>query len=376
MSALLDSVDPDGLLEYSVVFTDRSLNHMSQAFQQVMRDLSAGLREVYNARGVALVPGGGTYAMEATARQLATRSRALVIRNGWFSYRWTQIFEAGGIPAQETVMKARRVGNAADAPFAPAPVDEVVAKIAEEKPDVVFAPHVETSSGIILPDAYLRAVADAVHGVGGLFVLDCIASGCAWVDMAATGVDVLISAPQKGWSASPCAGLVMLSEAGLKAVKAAQSTSFAADLGKWLSIMEAYEAGGHAYHATMPTDALRAFRDTMLETKAYGFGKLCEAQWEQGRRVRALLAARGFRSVAAEGFEAPGVVVSYTDDPEIQTGKAFAAKGLQIAAGVPLMCDEGPEYRSFRLGLFGLDKLYDVEASVARLEAALDGVAG
>ncbi len=376
MSALLDSVDPDGLLEYSVVFTDRSLNHMSQAFQQVMRDLSAGLREVYNARGVALVPGGGTYAMEAVARQLATGSRALVIRNGWFSYRWTQIFEAGGIPAQETVMKARRVGNAADAPFAPAPVDEVVAKIAEEKPDVVFAPHVETSSGMILPDDYLRAVADAVHAVGGLFVLDCIASGCAWVDMQATGVDVLISAPQKGWSASPCAGLVMLSEAGLKAVKAAQSTSFAADLGKWLSIMEAYEAGGHAYHATMPTDALRAFRDTMQETKAYGFGKLCEAQWAQGRRVRALLAARGFRSVAAEGFEAPGVVVSYTDDPAIQTGKAFAAEGLQIAAGVPLMCDEGPEYRSFRLGLFGLDKLYDVDASVARLEAALDGVAG
>ncbi len=376
MSALLNTVDPDGLLEYSVVFTDRSLNHMSQTFQQVMRDLSAGLREVYNARGVALVPGGGTYAMEATARQLATRSRALVIRNGWFSYRWTQIFEAGGIPAQETVMKARRVGNAADAPFAPAPVDEVVAKIAEEKPDVVFAPHVETSSGMILPDDYLRAVADAVHAVGGLFVLDCIASGCAWVDMEATGVDVLISAPQKGWSASPCAGLVMLSEAGLTRVRAAQSTSFAADLGKWLSIMEAYEAGGHAYHATMPTDALRAFRDTMLETKAYGFGKLCEAQWEQGRRVRALLAARWFRSVAAEGFEAPGVVVSYTDDPEIQTGKAFAAEGLQIAAGVPLMCDEGPEYRSFRLGLFGLDKLYDVDASVARLEAALDGVAG
>ncbi len=376
MSALLDSVDPDGLLEYSVVFTDRSLNHMSQTFQQVMRDLSAGLREVYNARGVALVPGGGTYAMEAVARQLATGSRALVIRNGWFSYRWTQIFEAGGIPAQETVMKARRAGNAWDAPFAPAPIGEVTAKIAEEKPDVVFAPHVETSSGMILPDDYLRAVADAVHAVGGLFVLDCIASGCAWVDMEATGVDVLISAPQKGWSASPSAGLVMLSEAGLKAVKAAQSTSFAADLGKWLSIMEAYEAGGHAYHATMPTDALRAFRDTMQETKAYGFGKLCEAQWEQGRRVRALLAARGFRSVAAEGFEAPGVVVSYTDDPAIQTGKAFAAEGLQIAAGVPLMCDEGPEYRSFRLGLFGLDKLYDVDASVARLEAALDGVAG
>jgi len=308
------------------------------------------------------------------ARQLATDAKALVIRNGWFSYRWTQIFEAGGIAASEVVMKARRSGNAPDAPFAPAPIDEVVAKIAEERPDVVFAPHVETSSGMILPDDYLRAVADAVHAVGGLFVLDCIASGCAWVDMKACGVDVLISAPQKGWSASPSAGLVMLSEAGLARVKATQSSSFAVDLGKWLAIMEAYEGGGHAYHATMPTDALKGFRDTMLETKDYGFEKLRDAQWEQGRRVRAMLDERGFRSVAGEGFEAPGVVVSYTSDPEIQTGKKFAALGLQIAAGVPLQCDEGPDYRSFRLGLFGLDKLYDVDASVARLEAAFDKV--
>jgi len=374
MTALLDTVDPDGLLEYSVVFTDRSLNHMSGAFQGVMRDISGLLKEVYNADAVALVPGGGTCGMEAVARQLATDAKALVIRNGWFSYRWTQIFEAGGIAASEVVMKARRSGNAPDAPFAPAPIDEVVAKIAEERPDVVFAPHVETSSGMILPDDYLRAVADAVHAVGGLFVLDCIASGCAWVDMKACGVDVLISAPQKGWSASPSAGLVMLSEAGLARVKATQSSSFAVDLGKWLAIMEAYEGGGHAYHATMPTDALKGFRDTMLETKDYGFEKLRDAQWEQGRRVRAMLDERGFRSVAGEGFEAPGVVVSYTSDPEIQTGKKFAALGLQIAAGVPLQCDEGPDYRSFRLGLFGLDKLYDVDASVARLEAAFDKV--
>ncbi len=374
MPALLDTVDPDGLLEFSVVFTDRSLNHMSAAFQGVMRDISAMLKEVYNAKAVALVPGGGTYAMEAVARQVATGKKVLVIRNGWFSYRWSQIFEAGGIPAEETVLKARRTGNAADAPFAPAPVDEVVAKIAAERPDVVFAPHVETASGMILPDDYLKAVADAVHGAGGLFVLDCIASGCVWVDMEATGVDVLISAPQKGWSASPSAGCVMLSDRGLQAVRAAKSTSFAADLGKWLSIMEAYEGGGHAYHATMPTDALRGFRDAMAETRAHGFERLKEAQWEQGRRVRAALAARGLNSVAAEGFGAPGVVVSYTSDAEVQTGKAFAALGMQIAAGVPLMCDEGPEYKSFRLGLFGLDKLYDVDASVARLEAALDKV--
>ena len=351
MAALLDTVDPDGLLEFSVVFTDRSLNHMSGAFQGVMNDISRILRDVYNADGVAIVPGGGTFAMEAVARQLATDAKAMVIRNGWFSYRWTQIFEAGSVPGEEIVMKARRTGNAVDAPFAPAPIDEVVAKINEEKPEVVFAPHVETSSGMILPDAYLKAVSDAVHANGGLFVLDCIASGCAWGDMKATGVDVLISTPQKGWSASPAAGLVMLSEAGLARVKATQSTSFAADLGKWLSIMEAYEGGGHAYHATMPTDALRVFRDTMLETEAYGFDKLSDAQWEQGRRVRAALAARGIKSVAAEGFEAPGVVVSYTQDGDVQTGKAFAALGMQIAAGVPLMCDEEPDYKSFRLGL-------------------------
>lgn len=374
MTALLNTVDPDGLLEYSVVFTDRSLNHMSAAFQGVMRDISGLLREVYNADAVAIVPGGGTYAMEAVARQIATGETALVIRNGWFSYRWSQIFAMGSVPSEEIVMKARRAGNAADAPFAPAPVEEVVAKIAAERPGVVFAPHVETASGMILPDDYLRAVADAVHDVGGLFVLDCIASGCAWVDMKAAGVDVLISAPQKGWSASPSAGLVMLSEAGLARVKATQSTSFACDLGKWLAIMEAYEGGGHAYHATMPTDALRAFRDTMQETKAYGFERLREAQWEQGRRVRAALAARGVRSVAADGFGAPGVVVSYAPGPEVQSGKAFAVLGLQVAAGVPLQCDEGPEYSSFRLGLFGLDKLYDVDASVARLEAALDRV--
>jgi aspartate aminotransferase-like enzyme len=374
MPPLRNDIDPDGLLEFSVVFTDRSLNHMSATFQTVMRDISGMLKQVYNAEAVALIPGGGTYAMEAVARQLVTGKRALVIRNGFFSYRWSQIFEMGAIPASETVMQARRTGNAPDAPFAPAPLAEVVARIAEEKPDVVFAPHVETASGMILPDDYIRAVSDAVHAVGGLFVLDCIASGCAWVDMQATGVDVLISAPQKGWSASPSAGLVMLNDAALERVQATQSTSFACDLGKWLAIMQAYEAGGHAYHATMPTDALRAFRDTMAETRDYGFDRLRDAQWEQGTRVRAALAVRGIRSVAAEGFAAPGVVVSFTDDPDVQSGRAFGALGLQIAAGVPLMCDEGPDYKSFRLGLFGLDKLYDVDASVARLESALDRV--
>ncbi|MCE8507701.1 alanine--glyoxylate aminotransferase family protein [Ruegeria pomeroyi] len=374
MAALLDTVDPDGLEEFSVVFTDRSLNHMSTAFQQVMRDISDMLRAVYNADAVAVVPGGGTYAMEAVARQFARGARVLVVRNGWFSYRWSQIIETGGLTAETTVMKARRSGNESTAPFAPAPIEDVTAAIREQKPDVVFAPHVETAAGVILPDDYITAMASAAHEVGALMVLDCIASGCVWVDMQATGVDVLISAPQKGWSASPCAGLVMLSERGEARLAETQSDSFAIDLKKWRDIMKAYEGGGHAYHATMPTDALRAFRDTMAETRDYGFDKLREAQWALGNGVRALLKGKGIVSVAAEGFGAPGVVVSYTSDPEIQNGKKFAALGMQIAAGVPLQCDEPADFRTFRLGLFGLDKLYDVDGTIDRLKRVLDQV--
>ena len=374
MPALRPDIDPDGLLEYSVVFTDRSLNHMSQAFQQVMREIHETLCEVYGATRAVIVPGGGTYAMESVARQFATDRKVLVIRNGFFSYRWTQIFEVGEIPSGEVVMNAMRVGEGAQAPFAPCPIDLVVETIRAERPEAVFAPHVETASGIILPDGYIRAVADAAHEVGALFVLDCVASGAVWVDMQETGVDVLISAPQKGWSAPPSAGLVMMTEEGLESCKAAPSTSFAMDLNKWNAIMEAYLGGGHAYHATMPTDALRAFHKSMMETQAVGFDRLKAAQWEQGNAVRGMLAQRGVRSVAADGFGAPGVVVSFTDDPEIQNGKKFAAHGLQIAAGVPLMVDEGPDYRSFRLGLFGLDKLKDVPASLRRLEAAFDAV--
>ncbi|KUF12002.1 aminotransferase class V-fold PLP-dependent enzyme [Pseudoponticoccus marisrubri] len=370
--ALLDTVDPNGLDEFSVVFTDRSLNHMSAAFQEVMRDISGMLREVYKAHAVAVVPGGGTFAMEAVARQFARGADVLVVRNGWFSYRWSQIIEAGGFAESATVMKARRQGNAAQAPFAPAPIEEVEAKIAETRPDVVFAPHVETSAGVILPDDYVTRLAAAAHEVGALMVLDCIASGCAWVDMEATGVDVLISAPQKGWSSTPCAGLVMLSERAEQRLEQTSSDSFAVDLKKWRQIMAAYEGGGHAYHATMPTDGLRAFRDTMAETRDYGFDRLKEAQWQLGNGVRAMLAEKGVRSVAAEGFGAPGVVVSYTDDPEIQSGRAFAAGGTQIAAGVPLQCDEPEGFSTFRLGLFGLDKLYDVDGTLARLGRALD----
>ena len=374
MTALLDTVDPDGLLEYSVVFTDRSLNHMSQEFQGVMRDISSLLKEVYRAHSVALVPGGGSYAMEAVARQFGAGNHAMILRNGWFSYRWSQIFEAGNFAAETTVFKARQTGNGVQSPFAPAPIVEVTAAIREAKPQVVFAPHVETSAGLILPDDYIKALAEAAHEVGALFVLDCIASGCAWVDMEKSGVDVLISAPQKGWSASPSAGLVMMSDRAAARLKQTTSDSFALDLKKWRSIMAAYENGGHAYHATMPTDALRAFRDTMVETKDYGFERLREAQWALGDGVRAMLAAHGFASVAADGFGAPGVVVSYTDDPMIQNGSKFAAQGLQIAAGVPLACDEPDGFMTFRIGLFGLDKLYDVPSALGRLEAALDQV--
>ena len=374
MSALLPNIDPEGLLEYSVVFTDRSLNHMSAQFQRVMNDVSATLKKVYNAKAVALIPGGGTYAMEAVARQLAQNEQCLVIRNGFFSFRWSQIIEMGGITPNVTVLKARQANAGSQQPFAPAPIDEVVAKIAEIKPAVVFAPHVETASGMILPGSYLKAVADAVHAVGGLFVLDCIASGAIWVDMQATGVDVLISAPQKGWSGSPCCGMVMMNDAALAKVNATTSNSFAVDLKKWLQIMQAYENGGHAYHATMPTDSIKYFRDMMVLAEQAGFENLRARQIELGQKVRALLADKGFISVAADGYQAPGVVVCYTTDDAIQNGKKFIEQGLQIAAGVPLQCDEPADYKTFRLGLFGIDKLNDVDGTVARFKTALDAV--
>ena len=374
MSINPHGIDPNGLLEYSVVYTDRSLNHMSKSFQAVMNDISGTLKSVYNADAVAIVPGSGTFGMEAVARQFANNKHCLVIRNGWFSYRWTQIFEMADLPSSCTVLKAKQTSNDSQAPFAPAAIDHVVATIKAEKPAVVFAPHVETSSGIILPDSYIKAVADAVHSVGGLFVLDCIASGTVWVDMQATGVDVLISAPQKGWSGSPCCGLVMMNASAVNIMNQTQSSSFACDLKKWAEIMNAYENGGHAYHATMPTDGLVQFDAVMQETKAAGFDKVKAAQQELGARIRTVLASKGIKSVAAEGFEAPGVVVSYTNDPSFQNGSKFAAHGMQIAAGVPLQCDEPADFSTFRLGLFGLDKLTDVDAAITRFEETLSKV--
>ncbi|HET8596321.1 MAG TPA: aminotransferase class V-fold PLP-dependent enzyme [Castellaniella sp.] len=374
MPGLLPQVDPDGLLEYSVVYTDRALNHMSQSFQGVMRDISRTLKSVYGAQSAIVVPGSGTFGMEAVARQFGTGRRCLVIRNGWFSYRWTQIFEAGDIPSESRVLKARPVEDGEQPHFAPPPVDEVVAAIREFKPEVVFAAHVETASGIMLPVDYIRQVADAVHAAGGLFVLDCIASGTIWIDMREAHVDVLISAPQKGWTASACCGLVMLGETARQRIESTQSTSFACDLRKWLGIMEAYEKGGHAYYTTLPTDSLTVLRDVMAETEAYGYERVKAEQQQLGDAVRALLRERGFKSVAAPGFEAPGVVVSYTTDDGIQSTRKFAEAGLQAAAGVPLACDEPAGFKTFRIGLFGLDKLHNVERTVATLAQALDRI--
>lgn len=376
MPGLLPDVDPDGLLEYSVVYTDRSVNHMSKLFQGALRDISRIMKEVYKARSAVIVPGSGTFGMEAVARQFATGKKCLIIRNGLFSFRWSQIFEVGKIPSSETVLKARRTADAPESPFAPVPIQEAVETIRREKPDMVFAPHVETSSGMILPDGYIKSLAEAVHVHGGMLVLDCVASGAMWVDMKALGIDILVTAPQKGWSGQPCCGMVALSETARQRIDSTASTSFSCDLKKWLEIMETYEAGRHAYHATPPTDSLIALRDVMLEMEAFGFEKARTAQEELGRRVRALLASKGFKSVAAPGFEAPGVVVSYTADPDIQSGKKFLDLGMQVAPGVPIKCDEPADYKSFRVGLFGLDKLGNLDRTVKTFEDTLDKVLG
>jgi aspartate aminotransferase-like enzyme len=376
MPGLLPNVDPDGLLEYSVVYTDRSVNHMSQKFQGAMRDISRVMKSVYNAKSAVIVPGSGTFGMEAVARQFATGKRCLVIRNGLFSFRWSQIFDMGRIPASVTVLKARPAGAGSQAPYAPAPIEEAVAAIKNEKTELVFAPHVETSSGMMLPDSYIKALADAVHEVGGLMVLDCVASGAIWIDMQALGVDVLVTAPQKGWSGSPCCGMVALSSLARERIEGTTSTSFACDLKKWLEIMEIYEQGKQAYHATPPTDSLIVLRDIMKEMEAFGFDKAREAQMELGMAIRKLMVEKGFPSVAAPGFEAPGVVVSYTTDPAIQSGKKFLDLGMQVAAGVPIKCDEPEDFRTFRLGLFGLDKLGNIDRTVKTFAGILAKVQG
>ena len=374
MPGLLPDVDPDGLLEFSVVYTDRALNHMSHRFIGVMGEVLRILKTTYHAHTAVIVPGSGTFGMEAVARQFANRAKVLIVRNGWFSYRWTQIFEEGGLGGSAVICKARPQGKGPQDAWAPCPAEEVAAAIRKEKPQVVFAPHVETASGIVLPDDYIQTISAAAHEVGALMVLDCVASGAIWVNMQKTGVDVLITAPQKGWSGPPCCAMVMLSERARKAIEDTKSSSFSCDLKKWMQIAEGYEKGQHAYHATMPTDSLVQLSKVMQEAEAYGLDKLREEQTQLGKEVRALLKARGFPSVAAPGFEAPGVVVSFTTDPEIQNSKKFASVGLQTAAGVPLMCDEGPEFKTFRIGLFGLDKWHNVDRTVGHLRQALDGL--
>ncbi|MGC6496295.1 MAG: alanine--glyoxylate aminotransferase family protein [Candidatus Puniceispirillaceae bacterium] len=376
MPALRDDIDPDGLLEYSVVFSDRSLNSMSAAFGEVMRDISRIMKTAYGAASVAVVPGGGTYGMEAIARQFTTDARVMVIRNGWFSFRWSQIIEAGRLATSTTVLAARQLEDTSDAPFAPVPLDEILATIREQKPDVVCCPHVETSAGMMVPDSFISAVTAAVHEYGGLFVLDCVASGTVFVNLQDTGVDVLLTAPQKGWSASPCAALVMMSPHARARLDETTSSSFANDLKKWTQIMETYEGGAHAYHATMPTDALRHFRDALVEAEGFGLEALKAAQIRLGQEVRALMGRYSYKSVAAAGFEAPSVVVCFAPNAEMKTGKAFAAQGLQIAAGVPLECGEREDYASFRIGLFGMDKLTEIDRTVAHLETALEGIRG
>ena len=372
--ALLKNIDPEGLFEYSVVFTDRSLNHMSQNFQSVMRSLSAKLRQVYGSEGVALIPGGGTFGMEAIARQFANDQNVLVIRNGWFSFRWSQIFSKGNITSDVTVLSASPTFDNFQAPFKPMVLEDIISKIRENKPAVVFAPHVETSAGIMLPDEYLKGIANAVHAHGGIFVLDCVASGSAWVDMKSTGVDVLLTAPQKGWSSSPCAAVVMLSKNAIDVMENTESSSFSCDLKKWFGIMNAYENNGHAYHATMPTDSLVKFENTVKETEEFGFENAREQQNYIGSAIRELLEGKGFKSVAADGFKATSVIVSYTENDAFQNGKIFAENGMQIAAGVPLECGEGSDFKTFRLGLFGLDKLKDPDRTILNFKDVLDRI--
>ncbi|OOR90849.1 class V aminotransferase [Moraxella caviae] len=377
MPALRHDIDPDGLLEYSVVYTDRSLNHMSKVFGQVMRDLSSELKSLYHADAVAIVPGSGTSGMEAVVRAFADDKNCVVVRNGWFSYRWTQILEASRVAKSCEVFCAEQVQPAGEkAQFAPADLAKVSDFIREHKPDVVFAPHVETASGMMLSDEYIAGLAKAAHDVGALLVIDSIASGCVWLDMKALGIDVLISAPQKGLSSTPCAGLVMMNDKAAGLLANATPSSFALDLKAWHGIMQAYENGGHAYHATMPTDSLRQLRDALLEAKAVGYETLKSAQIELGKRIVALLAEKGVASVAHPDCQARGVVVCHAPSEAVHKGAAFAEQGLQIAAGTPLKVGEPEDYQSFRIGLFGLDKLTDVDGAVARFQAAADKVFG
>jgi aspartate aminotransferase-like enzyme len=371
MSLIHSKIDPTGLLEYSVVFTDRSLNHMSQSFQDVMRGLNHGLTNVYGAASCIIVPGGGTFAMESVARQFARNESVLIIRNGWFSYRWTQIFDQGNTTNHAEVARAIPSNTSAEQQFAPMPVDSICQEIRTNKPRLVVGPQVETSAGLLLPDNYIKQVAEAAHEAGAIFVLDCVAAGALWVDMRSLGVDVLITAPQKGWTATPCAGVVMLSELAIARLSETESDSFALDLKRWDGIMRAYLNGGHAYHATLPTDGLATFYQAYLEMVDIGIDSLKARQIKLGVSVRNMMNEFGFKSLAADGFQSPTVVVCHTTRDDLKNGSAFAAAGLQIAAGVPLQCGESDDLKTFRIGLFGIDKLMNEDRTLTHLRDCL-----
>ena len=328
-----------------------------------------------------LIPRSGTFGMEAAARSFATDKHVMVLRNGWFSFRWTEIFDHAGpnsIPKSHTVLKAQPQPNNGIGPvqYAPYPIEEVVAKIYEEKPAAFFAPHVETSTGMILPDEYMKKISDAVHDVGGVFVLDCIASGTVWVDMKELGVDVIISAPQKGWTGPACCAMVMMSDLAAKKMAEAKESSFSLSLKKWTTLMESYENGGWAYHTTMPTDGIRDFHEVTVETMKFGIGNLKNSQLALGKSAHAMLESKGLVSVAAPGFQAPGVLVYHSpcaSENPIMLNK-FKEYGLQIAMGVPWRIDEPEVMKTFRVGLFGLDKMGDIEGTVSTLENAVDKV--
>ena len=360
------------LKEFSVVYTDRSLNHMGDEFVDIMKDVSRVLKKAYNVDHSVIIPGSGTFGMEAVARQFADKKSVLIIRNGFFSYRWTQIFDMANITDHVHVITGSQTEDVTQAPFVPADIDTVIDYIHTSKPQVVFAPHVETSAGIILPDSYLKQVGQACNAVGAIFVLDCIASGAAWVDMKVLDIDVVITAPQKGWSSAPCCALVAMSSRARQVLDTTKSSSYSMDVLKWTQVMETYEKGSFVYHTTMPTNALKELRDTMLETESLGFDYLKHRQYDLGRQVRNMLISYGYPSVAQTGYHAPGVVVCYTTDKDMQNATKFRNMGYQTAAGVPLQVGERKDFQTFRIGLFGIDKLTNIDATVASLKEALD----
>lgn len=360
------------LKEFSVVYTDRSLNHMSDEFVDIMKDISRVLKKTYNADSSVIVPGSGTFGMEAVARQFANDKKVLIIRNGWFSYRWTQIFDMAKITDSIEVISGHQIVDCREGKYAPPDSIEVADYIRTHKPEVVFAPHVETSAGMILPDDYLIQIGKACRDVGALFVLDCIASGAAWVDMKALNIDVVITAPQKGWSSAPCCALIAMSSFARQTLDNTKSTSYSMDVLKWTQVMETYEKGAFIYHTTMPTNALKELRNTMLETESLGFDNLKNNQYELGTKVRDMLVDYGYPSVSNYGYHAPGVVVCYTTDKDIQNTSKFRELGYQTAAGVPLQLGERNDFQTFRIGLFGIDKLMNIDSTVKTLKEALD----